>query len=799
MIALLTVVAAAATLWAHRRARTLDDRALVRWLLLLAIAVVSEVLLLHLASAARGLRSALVPVAAITGLVTWLAISVLIAVETRRRDLLPRLLFLGAAALALAGGRWLLAAWLASFGTVAYRWRSRLETVRLFQFGVAAIALAAIASAIPPPGRLGTLADWERPFMQLARFAATVAGLHATYGGFVLFGAFVRDPSLGIRRVGWRLALSHLLVVLVPLLLVAGMWISTTVLGVSQDRAQVAARALGQESERMSLTLEAALSDPERDRAQLEAIAELHRVDWPRLRLWHRAGGALDRVAGDSLLNEAALMTWPDSLGRVPGRGLVRFGDSLFLGAAARSGSRAAVALIPVVPILDSLGRLVNASVDMIARRGLDEDPDIDLTPSQGRGEDSPEGATRSGLRRNTRLAVGADTFDTRPRSVMTLLTQGYVMIGGIAYDQDRWVRSSFLMSADNPPSRLLAGIFQLSRENPFSYLPIVLLTFVAVLFLAIAVWDIVMVTNMGRSITGAVEELRVAAEKLRNGDLGHRIDVRGKDDLWEVAGAFNLAAEGLARAREIEKEQDRIENEMQVARRIQARLLPAAAPNVPGMEIAGLYEPAREVGGDYFDHMALGDGRVLLVIADVSGKSVPAALIMSAFRTGLVSQDLARIEPDTLAERLNRLLHGSLDPGKFVTAFLGFLDGLSGKLTYVNAGHNPPVLMRRDGSHELLEHGGTILGILEDSRYERGEVTLEPGDLVALYTDGVTEGANESGQQWGDERLVEALARSDGRPCAEIARAIASAVRDFEGEQGATDDITLVLARRTT
>src|SRR5262249_1720546 len=160
------------------------------------------------------------------------------------------------------------------------------------------------------------------------------------------------------------------------------------------------------------------------------------------------------------------------------------------------------------------------------------------------------------------------------------------------------------------------------SRENPFSYLPVVLLLFVGTLFFLITLWDVVMVTNMGRSITGAIDALRVAAEKLRAGDLAHRIEVKGDDDLWDVATAFHLASEGLTRARELEKEQDRIENELQVARRIQERLLPSSPPAVPGLEIAGFYDPAREVGGDYYDHLAIGDGRALLVIADVSGKS---------------------------------------------------------------------------------------------------------------------------------------------------------------------------------
>jgi len=320
---------------------------------------------------------------------------------------------------------------------------------------------------------------------------------------------------------------------------------------------------------------------------------------------------------------------------------------------------------------------------------------------------------------------------------------------------------------------------------------------FFTLLALIVLWWDLAMVTGMGRSIAEAVGALRGAATRFGAGDLTHRIDVRGDDDLWQVAGAFNQAAVELERARAAERERLRFENELDVARRIQTRLLPSEPPQVAGLEVAGHYEPAREVGGDYYDHITLDADRVLLVIADVSGKSVPAALIMSGFRAALVSQDLGHAELSPLAERLNGFLNSSLDPGKFVTAFLAVLDGRDGSVTYVNAGHNPPVLMRADGTHELLEEGGTILGILPASRYARGRTALGPGDLLVLYTDGVTEGSRADGEQWGEERLVAALAGMRGVTCAGIAATVARTVREFEGEAGATDDVTLVVARR--
>jgi len=184
-------------------------------------------------------------------------------------------------------------------------------------------------------------------------------------------------------------------------------------------------------------------------------------------------------------------------------------------------------------------------------------------------------------------------------------------------------------------------------------------------------------------------------------------------------------------------------------------------------------------------------------VIADVSGKGVPASLLMSAFRAALVSQDLASTEPTVVAGRLNDFLHASVEPGKFVTAFVAFLEAPTGRLVYVNAGHNPPLLLRADGSTAWLTEGGTILGIQPASAFAAGETVLGPGDLLALYTDGVTEGADASGDMWGEERLVEAIRRRAPLGAAAIVSETVTEVRDFEGETGPADDITMLVAKR--
>jgi sigma-B regulation protein RsbU (phosphoserine phosphatase) len=204
-------------------------------------------------------------------------------------------------------------------------------------------------------------------------------------------------------------------------------------------------------------------------------------------------------------------------------------------------------------------------------------------------------------------------------------------------------------------------------------------------------------------------------------------------------------------------------------------------------------------VGGDYYDHLDLGGGRWLLVVADVAGKGVPAALLMSGFRAALMSQDDAgpMPEPDRIASRLNEFLVASVEPGRFVTAFFGFLDAATGRFVYVNAGHNPPLLRRASGDVEMLREGGLILGILPGSVFESGTTTLADGDLLVLYTDGVTEGADAHGEQWGEERLSATVAAAHALPAEGIAARIADEVRAFEGDTGPADDLTVLVAKR--
>ncbi|HEY2294213.1 MAG TPA: SpoIIE family protein phosphatase [Thermoanaerobaculia bacterium] len=243
--------------------------------------------------------------------------------------------------------------------------------------------------------------------------------------------------------------------------------------------------------------------------------------------------------------------------------------------------------------------------------------------------------------------------------------------------------------------------------------------------------------------------------------------------------------------------EKERLEREMHLAAQIQLQILPKGSPTVPGYELLGWYRPARQVGGDYYDLFLHEDGRVGLVVGDVSGKGMPAALMVSTLHSGLrLLLDQRGFGPGML-ERLNRHIVESSAANKFITLLLTELTPETGELHYLNAGHNPGILLRRDGSVEELAPGGVPLGLLPGARFRGGLVTLERGDLVCIYSDGITEAASPDDEEFGMERLIDLLRAERDRPLVEVMAAIPHTVGEFSQGLPQGDDQTLVLLRR--
>lgn len=239
-----------------------------------------------------------------------------------------------------------------------------------------------------------------------------------------------------------------------------------------------------------------------------------------------------------------------------------------------------------------------------------------------------------------------------------------------------------------------------------------------------------------------------------------------------------------------------RLEKELAIAREIQASFLPKRAPEVPGFDLAGATQPHDEVGGDYFDFIRVSDARLGIAIADVSGKGIPAALIMAGFRMSLLAEIRNEFTMRAVMRKVNSLLHESTERDKFVTMFYGVLDWKNRSLSFSNAGHNPPMLLRADGRVQYLLEGGVALGVLPDARYEERPVALHPGDVLLLYTDGVSEAELPSGEQFGTERLERCLKRLADGTAHEILKGVVDEVTAYAGEHGVTDDLTLVVVK---
>src|SRR5580698_1175687 len=271
------------------------------------------------------------------------------------------------------------------------------------------------------------------------------------------------------------------------------------------------------------------------------------------------------------------------------------------------------------------------------------------------------------------------------------------------------------------------------------------------------------------------------------------------KDDLSVLTVMANVAAIRIEQTRyaEIEQARQLMARDLEQAAEIQRGFLPGVAPRIRGLEVAGHNAPCRTVGGDYYDFFPYGSSRIAMVLGDVSGKGMPASLLMM----GLQARVQVLIEePKSLAEvmtRLNRITSASCPSNRFISLFFCILDGDTGDLTFCNAGHNPPLIVRANGSYEQLKGGGPVLGILSFVQYQEFHAKLDEGDVLVIYSDGVTEANNPAGDEFEIEGLAEAVIPDRNQPAAAIIAGINRAVAAYTAGAPPADDITLIVARR--
>jgi phosphoserine phosphatase RsbU/P len=241
--------------------------------------------------------------------------------------------------------------------------------------------------------------------------------------------------------------------------------------------------------------------------------------------------------------------------------------------------------------------------------------------------------------------------------------------------------------------------------------------------------------------------------------------------------------------------EKERIEKELEVAASIQKMILPKTIPQIDGFEIAGMNIPTKQVGGDYFDVIPLPDGKVALVIADATGKGVPAALLVTTLQACLRAYLESNLSLEKLVQRVNGVIFRNSTENKFITFFIGILDPYSKKLEIVNAGHYPP-LIARNSNLVKLGNTGVLLGCFESAPFARKEYLLESDDVLVMFTDGITEANNTKGKTYGDERLEKIITENCAKTAHELKEIIYKDVKVFEGGAKQTDDITILIVK---
>jgi sigma-B regulation protein RsbU (phosphoserine phosphatase) len=332
------------------------------------------------------------------------------------------------------------------------------------------------------------------------------------------------------------------------------------------------------------------------------------------------------------------------------------------------------------------------------------------------------------------------------------------------------------------------------------------LLVVVAFLFLIIEFVALVMGLALARSITSSIHELFTGTERVRHGDFTHRIDIVSNDQLGELAGSFNQMIGSIENLLQTAAEKKRLEEELRIARQIQMSLLPRGPLDLPGLSVTALCVPAREVGGDYYDFFRLPGGLLGVLIADVSGKGTSAALYMAELKGLVLSLSQIYLSPRQLLTEVNRIISDNLDTRSFITMTYAVIDLKAGRMTYARAGHTPLIFMRSLAADEpvrVLAPSGLVVGLHIPGAHDKFIELLEEetldlanGDVIVLYTDGVSEAMNHDAELFGDSRLSRIIEEHGHLESGELRERILREIESFVGAADQHDDMTMILMK---
>jgi sigma-B regulation protein RsbU (phosphoserine phosphatase) len=569
----------------------------------------------------------------------------------------------------------------------------------------------------------------------------------------------IRGAGQMIRQI-WRLRnrliLAYVFIAVVPIVLI----LALAAVGTWIVAGQVAVYLVTTELERRTATLENTarflVRAPAEDRDSAAArLAPLAEERLPGLEMLLVGGEPFHYPQGSKL--DAPSPAWKDSTGYVVKDG--RF----YCMSMARTGANEAVLMAPINAEL--LGQLVpNIGVLSI----MEDKPNADQRYIAGRLPD--------------------------PANFLDFETPWWGQLSFQPWEDPEKARTGALIFIQTRPSAVLRAVFGNTTDNAQT----ALLIFVAIatLLLIIEAFSMVIGISLSRTITDAVHGLYEGTSRIAKGDFSHRIPVQGTDQLAELGHSFNEMTARLESLVEVAKEKERLQSELQIASEVQNQLFPRSAPAMRTVELIGVCQPARMVSGDYYDYLCLPSGHLGVAIGDVAGKGISAALLMASIQSIMRTQLAGgpRSPADVVAQ-LNRQLYANTSLEKYATFFFGIYDEQTRVLTYTNAGHLPPLLVRPSGV-QLLEVTGTVVGAFPSIVYEEKSIEVGEGDVLIAYTDGITEPENAYGEEFGADRLAAVAINYRNGPAANIAAKIMEAVTEWSSASEMPDDMTVVIAK---
>lgn len=622
--------------------------------------------------------------------------------------------------------------------------------------------------------------------------AAEAAGARIPFSALAGFIAFLAVIYLLFRSLPWlrsnllwrlrnRLIVAYVFIAVVPVVLLLAMAGAASYLLYLQLGAHLLRDHLDEQSARMKADADAICDELQFEARQGPVSPAL--LDHPRIAALIRAG----QVQFPGL---QVFLGRGQQLVRRPGQpfsGLVEMDGKLWTAAAeTRLANKKIMSVLTAAPVtsstLDSLGPELGP-IQLILLKPAAANGGAHLTLNNVSYDPREEIGSR-----NRRLASPEHWWDMRVNGVAAFEAQ---RVDSSSADRTAPIWASFWLR----PMMVNRHIF--TSVGAFGPYLIVGLEIVAVIFLMLEIGALATGVVLSRTITTAVGELYEATLRVRRGDFSYRVRVRRRDQLGSLGESFNEMTSSISDLLAEQKQRQRLEHEIEIAREVQEQLFPRSLPSIPGVQLAAVCRPARTVSGDYYDFIRLDSDRIAIALADISGKGIFAALLMASVQAALRSMAANDGHCGTaalVAQLNNHLFHNTSDD-RYATFFYAVYDASSGLLTYTNAGHLAPFFVS-EGRVQRLDEGGTVVGLFEDAPYSQGTLKVSPGSVLVAFSDGLTEPENVYGEEFGMDRLRDEILRQRNTPPQRLAENLIAATDQWAGTPDQADDITVIVAR---